>query len=124
MRKTMIKKTTAVLLTAVMAVSLAGCGKGEDNGAGGGDNDISKEVKYSQIKLGEDYTDIKADITCLTHKTDIVDTTLKDYITEFQKMYPDINIEYEGITDYANDVTMRLSTGGLGRYMHDSSYCR
>ncbi|MDY5663897.1 MAG: extracellular solute-binding protein [Blautia sp.] len=29
-------------------------------------------------------------------------------------MYPDVNIEYEGITDYSNDVTMRLSTGDWG----------
>lgn len=113
MRKAMIKKTTAALLTAAMAVSLAGCGK-DNNADSGKSDDVSKEVQYSQIKLGEDYTDIKADITCLTHKTDIVDTTLKDYITEFQKMYPNINIEYEGITDYANDVTMRLSTGDWG----------
>ena len=113
MRKAMIKKTTAAMLTAAMAVSLAGCGK-DNNADSGKSDDVSKEVQYSQIKLGEDYTDIKADITCLTHKTDIVDTTLKDYITEFQKMYPNINIEYEGITDYANDVTMRLSTGDWG----------
>lgn len=29
-------------------------------------------------------------------------------------MYPDVNIEYEGITDHSNDVTMRLSTGDWG----------
>jgi predicted small lipoprotein YifL len=34
MRKAMIKKTTAALLTAAMAVSLAGCGK--DNNADSG----------------------------------------------------------------------------------------
>ncbi len=71
-------------------------------------------VTIDQIKLGEDYTDIKADLKFLTHKTDIVDTKFKGYIEEFQKLYPNINIEYEGITDYANDVTMRLSTGDWG----------
>lgn len=62
MRKAMIKKTTAALLTAAMAVSLAGCGKGENNADSGKSDDVSKEVQYSQIKLGEDYTDIKAAI--------------------------------------------------------------
>ena len=71
-------------------------------------------VTIDQIKLGEDYTDISADLKFLTHKTDIVDTTFKTYVEEFQKLYPNVNIEYEGITDYANDVTMRLSTGDWG----------
>lgn len=114
MRKTVLKKTAATFLAAVMTFSLVGCGSSGDDANSGKSNDSGKEAKYGQIKLGEDFTDIKADITCLTHKTDIVDTTLKDYVTEFQKLYPNINIEYEGITDYANDVTMRLSTGDWG----------
>ena len=50
----------------------------------------------------------------LTHRTDVIDTTFSEYITEFQKVYPNINIEYEGITDYANDITTRLTTGDWG----------
>ena len=50
MRKAMIKKTTAALLTAAMAVSLAGCGK-DNNADSGKSDDVSKEVQYSQIKL-------------------------------------------------------------------------
>lgn len=68
-------------------------------------------MTIDQIKLGEDYTDIKADLKFLTHKTDVVDTTFKGYVEEFQKLYPNVNIEYEGITDYANDITTRLTTG-------------
>ena len=51
-------------------------------------------VTIDQIKLGEDYTDISADLKFLTHKTDIVDTTFKTYVEEFQKLYPNVNIEY------------------------------
>lgn len=71
-------------------------------------------VTFDQIKLGEDYTDLSADLKFLTHKTDVVDTTFANYIEEFQKLYPNINIEYEGITDYAGDVTTRLTTGDWG----------
>lgn len=71
-------------------------------------------MTIDQIKLGEDYTDIKADLKFLTHKTDVVDTTFKGYVEEFQKLYPNVNIEYEGITDYANDITTRLTTGDWG----------
>lgn len=103
------KRVLAVVLGTTMVMSLTACGgkkeKVEKQEAG---------VTIDQIKLGEDYTDIKADLKFLTHKTDAVDSYFQDYITEFQKLYPNINIEYEGITDYANDVTMRLSTGDWG----------
>lgn len=57
-------------------------------------------MTIDQIKLGEDYTDIKADLKFLTHKTDVVDTTFKGYVEEFQKLYPNVNIEYEGMDNF------------------------
>jgi raffinose/stachyose/melibiose transport system substrate-binding protein len=66
------------------------------------------------IKLGEDYKDLKASLKFLTHRTDLVDTKLAGYITEFKKLYPNIDIKYEGITDYAQDVTVRLTTDQWG----------
>ena len=44
------------------------------------------DVTIDQIKLGEDYTDIKADLKFLTHKTDIIDSVFMDYITEFASL--------------------------------------
>lgn len=109
MKKQTLKRLLAVMISTVMVMSLAACGNKKE--------EVEKQevdVTIDQIELGEDYTDLKADLKFLTHKTDAVDTYLKDYIAEFQKLYPNINIEYEGITDYANDVTMRLSTGDWG----------
>lgn len=114
MKKRTLKRMFAAVASATMAMSLIACG------GSGGTSDSEKAEKedigvtIDQIKLGEDYTDIKADLKFLTHKTDIVDTTFQEYIKEFQKMYPNVNIEYEGITDYANDVTLRLTTGDWG----------
>lgn len=114
MKKRTLKRMFAAVASATMAMSLVACG------GSGGTSDSGKAEKedvgvtIDQIKLGEDYTDIKADLKFLTHKTDIVDTTFQEYIKEFQKMYPNVNIEYEGITDYANDVTLRLTTGDWG----------
>lgn len=105
-----VKRVLAAGLSAVMMVSLLGCG-------GSGKSNVKKQeidVNYADIKLGEDYTDLKADLKFITHKTDMVDTKFKEYVTEFQKLYPNINIEYEGITDYANDFTTRLTTGDWG----------
>ncbi|MCI9078934.1 MAG: carbohydrate ABC transporter substrate-binding protein [Lachnospiraceae bacterium] len=112
MRKS-AKHLLALTLTGAMTLSLAGCGSGNsENNNEKGNEEFS--LTMDQIKLGEDYTDVKADLKFLTHKTDVIDTTFKGYVTEFQKLYPNVNIEYEGITDYANDITTRLSTGDWG----------
>lgn len=113
MKKKILKRVLAVSLAAAMAMPLSACGnKGTEEA--GGEGDQAMDVTIDQIKLGEDYTDIKADLKFLTHKTDVVDTTFKGYIEEFQKLYPDINIEYEGITSYADDIQTRITTGDWG----------
>lgn len=102
MKTRMLKKAVATTVAATMVLSVPVYAKEDE------------KVTIDQIELGKDYTDIKADLKFLTHKTDVVDTVFKGYVEEFQKLYPNVNIEYEGITDYANDVTMRLSTGDWG----------
>ena len=74
----------------------------------------SKESKYTEvpniydIKLGEEYTDISASIKWLTHRTDLVeDGTFDSYVSAFNEMYPNIKIEMEGATDYAESITTR-----------------
>ena len=63
-----------------------------------------------QIKLGEDYTDLTATIKWLTHRTDLVNGgQIAGYIAEFNKVYPNITVEVEGITDYAQDSLTRLT---------------
>ena len=109
------KRVLALMLAAAMTFSLAACGNSDSGKKGddGGKKDAETEetgVTLDQITLGEDYTDISADLHFLTNRTDIIDTTFADYIAAFQKMYPNVNIEYEGITDYATGVTTRLST--------------
>lgn len=112
MKKETLKRVLAASLAAVMVMPLAACGnKGDEKKEEGGQ---TMDVTIDQIKLGEDYTDIEADLKFLTHKTDVVDTTFKGYIEEFQKLYPKINIEYEGITNYADDMQTRLTTGDWG----------
>ena len=43
------------------------------------------DVTFDQIEVGKDYTDIKADLKFLTHKTDVIDTKFQEYIKEFQE---------------------------------------
>jgi ABC-type glycerol-3-phosphate transport system substrate-binding protein len=111
MKLKMFKKVLAVALATTMVLSLAACGGKKENKKA---DEEPFDVTIDQIKLGEDYTDLKADLKFITHRTDSIDTKFAGYIKEFQKEYPDINIEYEGITNYVDDMTTRLSTGDWG----------
>lgn len=61
---------------------------------------------FDQIVLGEN-TDLTAKIHFAYHRTDIPDK-LNGYVAEFQKTYPNIEIEYELITDYAENALLRV----------------
>lgn len=103
------KKVISMMLALSMALSLGACGSKTSK-------ETSQETvpTIDQIKLGEDYKDLKADLKILTHRTDLTDNVFKDYIKDFQELYPNIAIEYEGITNYADDVTTRLSSDDWG----------
>lgn len=135
-----MKRVITVGLTIAMMLSLGGCKSTEttnsDNGA-----KVTKEASNTneekttpeptkepesdeltlptldQIKVGEDYLDITASLKVLTHRTDVVDTKLAEYIKEFNKLYPNITITYEGVTDYAQDSLVRLTGGNWGDIM-------
>lgn len=62
------------------------------------------------LNVGKDYTDLSASITVLTFRTDIMDK-LEGYAVEFSKMYPNIKITYQGVSDYETSVITYLSSG-------------
>ena len=69
----------------------------DDSAAEGG-------LTYGSITLGEDYTDLTASIKFIHHKTDREqDGSMAKYIEAFNQDYPNISVETEGITDYAQD---------------------
>mgnify|MGYP002768808850 FL=1 len=109
------------------ATLLAGCGGAASSGAASSGAASSTEntqstaaeetgvPSYASLKVGEDYTDIKADLKFVSHRTDLIsDGTFDNYVAEFQKLYPGITIKYEGITDYANDMVTRLTSNDWG----------
>ncbi len=104
-RKNMKCKVASKVIVASMAVAMvitmAGCG------SNGKKVEATKiDVTFDQIEVRKDYTDIKADLKFLTHKTDVVDTKFKEYVEEFQKLYPNVNFKYGnqtfGIPSMAN----------------------
>lgn len=116
------QKLIGIGLAVVMALSLAACG-GDSSKKTTGTEAPAKEQEdavdaeaptIDEITLGEDYTDLKADIRILTDRTDIADTVYKGYAEEFMELYPNIKVTYEAITDYAESVTLRLTSGDWG----------
>ena len=51
--------------------------------------------RYLDLKVGEDYTDIKADLMILNHRTDLADTKYPEYIAAFTALYPNVTIKFD-----------------------------
>ena len=54
------------------------------------------------------------EITVITHRTDLVDNLFQEYVAEFNKIYPDIKVNYESITDYEGEIKIRMNTKQYG----------
>lgn len=129
-----LKKLIALGLAAAMTVSMAACGGGDDSkkgndsnsdktsadnagdSASGDDATSSDIISYADLKLGEDCTDLEAEITLYNHRTDMQQadydgTTWDQYLAEFNKDYPNIKVNVETITDYAQTALLRLQSG-------------
>lgn len=91
--------------TTSLALTLAACGSGSENGDAGTSADASS---------GSTEQAIAGDLTVLTNRTDLLDTVFADYKTQFETLYPEVNVKFEAITDYEGEVTTRMSTDDYG----------
>ena len=115
--KKLIKVLSAVLAVTAF-LSFAGCSKK----SAVSNVSIGGSLKYADVELGKTGTDISATIKLLTHRTDMLQdsytgVTFAKYLAEFNKLYPNIKVEIEGITDYASVALLRLQGGDWGDIM-------
>lgn len=109
MKRRMIAGSVIAMAT---AAALTGC-----VGASGGDAADSGEG--GDAPAGEAFEgEVAGAITVLTNRTDLVDTTLADYAEQFEAEYPGTSVEFEGITNYEEDVTVRLSSQNYGDVLY------
>ncbi len=104
-----------MLAAAFWTAFVTGCSK---KAAAGG----SAELSYVDVELGKTYTDVKATIKLLTHRTDMLKpdypgVSFAEYLEEFNRMYPNITVNAEGVTDYAGTALLRLQGGDWGDIM-------
>ena len=90
-----MKKVLSLILAVCLMLGLASFASAEEN-----------LPTFDQIVLGEN-TDLTAKIHVAYHRTDIADK-LNGYVEAFRKIYPNVEIEYELITDYAENALMRV----------------
>ncbi|TFD28959.1 ABC transporter substrate-binding protein [Cryobacterium cryoconiti] len=90
----MAKKLIAGVAVLAATALLAGCSSGASSSS-----DTGK---------------VTGEITVLTNRTDIVDTTFKDYAAQFEKAYPGTKVKFEAIAKYETDVATRMSSGSYG----------
>lgn len=121
MRRVTLKKArkfVTACIAGACAVSLTACGGGTSNQGGSEGGDLT----YPKIVLGQTGTDIKTSIKLFNHRTDMaVDTyhgkTWKQYLADFNKMYPNIKVQVEVGTDYASTALTRLQGKNWGDIM-------
>lgn len=108
-----VKKFIVAGASVVCLLSFAACGNGSI-----AQSDVTK-LSYDKIELGTTGKDLKTKITLFTHRTDMLLDTYngknwKQYVAEFNKMYPNIEVE---VTNNSNDEITRLQGGDWGDIM-------
>lgn len=132
-----MRKAIALGLVAAMTASLIGCGSSstttestdaaettetEESTAAEETTETAEATEDgipSIVELNlDDYTDMTASIKFLHHKTDREeDGMMAEMIAAFNEKFPNITVETEGVTDYAEDSLLRLSQGEWGDIM-------
>jgi len=99
-----VKVLVSMFLSLAMFLTLASCSQNIEN-----DTSDTSLPSIDELNIGE-HTDIVADIKFVTFRTDIMDK-LENYADEFHKIYPNVNISYEGIDDYEATTITYLTSG-------------
>lgn len=117
-----LKKVMALLMAGTMVLSMTACGGSKDEGGSGSDGAEASDLKYTDIVLGEDYTDLEETITFYNNRTDMAQddypgTTWADYVAEFNKVYPGITVKVDTDSAFADNSLLRLQGGDWGDIM-------
>ncbi|MFF0201293.1 ABC transporter substrate-binding protein [Streptomyces sp. NPDC005017] len=96
------KRLALAAVTAVTAITATGC-----TGAAA--------TKGESAAAATDPSTVSGTITVLTHRTDLVqDGTMKKYAAEFNRLYPEVTVKFDGVTDYEGEVKIRMNTDDYG----------
>lgn len=116
----MKKQVTAGLVLALGTGLLAGCGgsNGDSGAAPSSSAPASSGASASASAgtggdSGAGSSEIKGTITWATHRTELVDTDLKEYVQAFEAKYPGTEVKIEGLKDYEQTIRVRMAAKEL-----------
>lgn len=111
----MKKKFLSLALAASMMMTcMAGCGKkDEEKDSSTTENkETSSDSDASETPTEE--VEITGEITFISNRTDLAETTFKEYAAAFEAKYPGTTVKIETMENYEGDISTRLSTGDYG----------
>lgn len=96
--------TTRTILLLLFLLSISGC---ENN---------TKQTESTVPPVGNEVkSDLSGTIVMMTNRIDLIENgTFQGYADQFKQKYPEANVEFEGLSNYATDVLVRLSTKDAG----------
>ncbi|SHM62332.1 ABC-type glycerol-3-phosphate transport system, substrate-binding protein [Anaerosporobacter mobilis DSM 15930] len=134
-----LKKFVAIGTAVVLSLSFVGCSKNnnkndkvnntvsnqpstegtDDTATDTADTTKDDVLSYANIVLGESYTDISTTIKFYNNRTDMnLDDyngkKWEEYVADFNKVYPNIKVEIDADTTYAESALLRLQSGDYG----------
>ena len=75
----------------------------------------AKKSPGAPATVAKNPASVSGDITVLTNRTDMVsDGSFKKYAGDFNKIYPNVHVKFEAITDYEGEVRIRMNTTDYG----------
>jgi raffinose/stachyose/melibiose transport system substrate-binding protein len=115
-----MKKLLLLALVMMMTIAvLAACGGNNKNEgsspSASASASPSESASASASESASPAAELGGKLKILTHRTDLIDDgTMEKYATAFKVKYPNAELEFEGITNYASDIKVRLTTGEAG----------
>lgn len=70
--------------------------------------------KKDEPAASSDPKGVEGEITVITQRTDIVDTVFQDYAKEFNKLYPNVKVNFQALADYEGQIKIRMGTRDYG----------
>jgi raffinose/stachyose/melibiose transport system substrate-binding protein len=93
-----------LLIVLLCGISLTGCQKGQGNST------MEKESAKKEEQVGQNVT-----INVMTNRVDLIENgEFQKYADQFAQLNPGVTVKFEGLSNYASDIMLRLSTRSLG----------
>lgn len=93
-----------LLIVLLSSIGLTGCQKAQGN------SEKEKEPVSKEEQVGQNVT-----INVMTNRVDLMENgVFQKYADQFAQLNPGVTVKFEGITNYASDIMLRLSTRSLG----------